>query len=76
MNAFLHNVYVKYKEREFKEMKKIKWGQRFTFICRLIGKCKILAHATRIRLAGKTIRKYVHAYVKRFREKRRLKFEA
>jgi hypothetical protein len=36
----------------------------------------MIAHFTRIRIAGKKIRKYIHRYILRFRNLRKIRFEA
>lgn len=73
MNAFLHNVYKKYKYAEYMSKRKVKFGQRFAFLCRLIGRCKTIAYNARLRVSGRKVIKFAKHYISQFRERKRLK---
>lgn len=75
MNAFLHNVYKKYKYVEYMSKRKVKFGQRFAFLCRLIGRCKTIAYNARLRVSGRKVIKFAKHYISQFRERKRLKIQ-
>lgn len=56
INSFLHQVYQKYKLREYNHKRRVRIGQRVSFFCWLVGRCKSLAYLARVRVAGRKLK--------------------
>ena len=75
VNQFLHQVYLKYKYREYRQLKKGKSLERIIFICKFIGRFKLLAWRTKCRVVAKKIMFRIKRYLQNFRERRKIRLE-
>ena len=75
VNQFLHQVYLKYKYREYRQLKKGKSLEHIIFICRFIGRFKLLAWRIKCRVVAKKIMFRIKRYLHGFRMRRKIRLE-
>jgi len=74
INSFLHQAYQRYKKLEWMQNRRVRLGQRLSFLCWLIGRAKRLAYSARVRVAGRKLKAHVHSYIQKFRQRRSMRF--